>query len=236
MSYPLSMGRRVRTAGFLLLALGAALAVPAGAIASPADVAATRTYIQANYALVQAGASRLPTSIAAYHGVLGQVRRECPTAAAASPQDEESTQLSNEVIGAMVLAAGRPDLPAIHTFIRVAGGLRWSSRALTNAVHGYVNQLKAVSALASPNLCGDVKAWAASGFHALPASTVRFDAVFMPNWVALGLLPAQLTAYERPEERALLSRSNQLEMRLTNAEAAAVETWGEIMNELVLNP
>jgi len=219
-----------------LVAVTSIAATAACALASPADVASTRTYIQANYALVQAGAKRIPVFETALRGVVHRIRLECPGAAATSPQDAESTQLSDEVIGAMVLAAAHADLPAIHAFIRVAGRLRWSDRALTSAVHGYVSQLEAGSALAAPNVCGDIKAWAASGFHTLPASTVQFDRVFMPNWVALGELPARLAAYESPAVRALLNRSNQLEVRLTDFEAAAVETWGEIMNELVLNP
>ncbi len=43
--------------------------------------------------------------------------------------------------------------------------------------------------LSAPNVCAEVKAWAADGFHTLPASTVAFVAKFMPAWVALGYLP-----------------------------------------------
>ena len=99
-----------------------------------------------------------------------------------------------------------------------------------------MGKLKTLSTLAAPELCADVRAWAANGFQTLPASTVRFDQRFMPAWVALGELPASLAAYESPAEGALVRRSNQLEAQLTDGEARAVESWGRIMNALVLNP
>lgn len=208
----------------------------APALAGPADVSTTRSYVQANYALVQYGAARLGTAQALIDGVLYKAKGVCPQAAANSPQNPESTQLSNEVIGAMVLAAIHAAAPEINGFLRVAGRSHWSNQALTRKIHGYAAKLKAMSALAPPNLCGDVKAWAASGFHKLPASTVRFDQQFMPNWVALGELPALLKRYASADTKALLSRTNKLELRITDFEANQVETWGKIMETLVLYP
>ena len=80
----------------------------AQALASPADVSTSRTYIQANYALVQFSATRLGTAQTLLEGVLYKVKSLCPDAGAQSPQDPESTQMSNEVIGAMVIAAIHP--------------------------------------------------------------------------------------------------------------------------------
>jgi hypothetical protein len=137
----------------------------------------------------------------------------------------------------MVLTAYHTDVPAGERFIRAAGGLRWSNHALTSAVQSYVGKIKVLNKLAPPSVCADVRAWVSSGYRTLPASTVRFDQEFMPNWVALGELPAQLGPYERPSEKAVLSRSNKLESQLTEFEAEdGVETWGQIMDALVLKP
>ena len=159
-------------------------------------------------------------------------------AAAASPQNPDSTQLSNELIGAMVLSAYRTDVSAGTNFIRVAKGLRWSNHRLTNAIQSYVGKLKVLSTLAIPNVCADVRAWVAGDYRTLPASTVRFDQQFMPNWVAVGELPAQLLApSERPDQQAVLRRTSQFEAQLTEFEAEdGVETWSRIMNTLVLLP
>jgi hypothetical protein len=224
------------------LALVATLAVvaliPASALADGADVAVTRAYIQANYRLVQAAAAKIVPIEGALRGVLGRVRSECPMAAALSPQDTDSEQLSNEVIGAMVTAAvPLVEVRASREFVRIAGRLRWSDRALTRTVHAYASKAKRLAALAPPKLCSDVKSWAASGFQTLPASTVVFAPAFMSIWIAPGELPAALARYETPEEGPLLRRTRQLEQEFTEMEArAGVKTWGEIMETLALLP
>jgi hypothetical protein len=220
----------------LLVALAGLAAAPAAALASSTDVSATQAYLQANYALVSVARSHLATSEAGPLHVLAQVKRECPGVGAGSPQDPESTQMSDEVIGAMVYSSAPPDRRAMQTFVRAVAGLHWSSRGLTNAVRSYAGDLKTFLSLPEPNLCADVRAWASSGFHTLPASTVAFVGKFMPSWVALGLVPKQLAQFETPSGRALAGRANAAETAITNAEARAVEHWGDIMNALVIYP
>jgi hypothetical protein len=224
------------------LALLATLAVvalgPASALAGGGDVASTKAYIQANYRLVQATTSKIGPIEATLRSVRSQIRRECPMAAAGSPQNPDSEQLSNEVIGTMVTAAVHlVEVPASREFVRIAGRLTWSDRALTRTVHAYVSKAKGLVALAQPKLCSDVRSWAASGFRTLPASTVSFAPRFMSIWIAPGELPTALARYETPEERSLLRRTKQLEAKFTEMEArAGVETWGEIMDTLALLP
>jgi hypothetical protein len=225
--------------GGRVLLLTTVLGLAAGqapALAAQPDVAATRAYIQANYALVQSAGSRLTSARAAYRDVLRRVRGACPGAAANSPQNGESTQLSYEVIGAMVIAAIHTNLPAINAFVRAAEGSRWSNRRLTSTVHAYASKVRTMATLGSPDLCGDVKAWVASGFQTLSPRTVSFDQRFVPAWVALGELPSGLAPYERPDERALLQRTSRLEMSLSNFEAEAVESYSELMNALGVLP
>lgn len=226
----------------LALALFATLAVvvlaPTTALAGQGDVAATREYIQANYRLVQAAVSKIAPIEATLRDVRSKIGRECPMAAAGSPQDPDSEQLSNEVIGAMVTAAVHlVEVPASLKFVRLAGQLTWSDGAITRAVHAYVSKAKALVVLAQPKLCSDIESWAASGFRTLPASTVSFAPRFMSIWIAPGELPAALARYETAEERPLLRRTHQLEQKFAEMEArAGVETWAEIMNTLVLQP
>jgi hypothetical protein len=227
---------RERVLLLLLPALAGVAICPASASADAADVATTQTYVQANYAALRVVMSHLAASEAGPLHVLAQVRRECPGAGTGSPQDPESTQMSDEVIGAMVISAAQPNLQAIRTFVRAAGGLSWSNRGLTRAIRTYVGDWKTILGLPAPNLCGDVKAWAASGFHTLPASTVAFVGRFMPAWVGAGYLPAQLSGYENAATRALANRSVALEEKVSEAEARAVAHWGEIMDTLELWP
>ena len=220
----------------LLAALAGLAVAPSAALAGSGDAAATQSYLQANYALVRVARSHLASSEAGPLHVLAQVQRECPKAGAGSPQDPESTQMSDEVIGAMVFSAYPPDRQAMQAFVRAVSGLHWSNRGLTNAIRGYTGDLKTFLSLSAPNLCGDVRAWAASGFHTLPATTVAFVGKFMPAWVALGYLPKQLAQFESASGKSLARRANGAEVALTDGEARAVEHWGAIMNALVINP
>jgi hypothetical protein len=210
--------------------------VPTAAQAAAGNAAATQAYLHANYALVRFARSHLATSEAEPLRVLAQVRQECPLAGAHSPQSPESTEVSNEIIGAMVISAAQPDVQAIGAFIRSVSGLHWSSRGLTSAVRTYASDLKTILALGMPNLCADVKAWAADGYRALPASIATFSSKFMPAWVALGYLPKQLAASESSADRALARRCEPLEELLTEGEARAVAHYGEIMNTLEISP
>jgi hypothetical protein len=192
--------------------------------------------VQADLALVLAAKAHLRAAEAAPLKVLGQVRRECPGAAAGSPQDPESTQMSNEVIGAMVLSAYRLDLPAIQRFIARTSRLTWSDGRLRRAVRAYDAHLRVLVRLHPPQLCADVRAWVAGSYRALPASTVSFDRQFMPAWVAIGMLPGGLKAHLSPQDGSAFARAQAIEVEITDAEARAVESWGKIMNELGLEP
>jgi hypothetical protein len=218
----------------IVVALGLA---PTPALAGSGDVAATHAYIRANYALVQTARTNLGTSEAALTSLLSGVRRECPNAAAESPQDHNSEQLSNEVVLAMRIAATHPDLRAIGNYTRAVKGIRWSNHTLTSTIQSYVSGLKTLATLPAPNLCADIKAWAVGGFHTLSASTIQLDGQFETANQAAGELPALLLApYARPQERGILRRTSQLEVQLGDAEARAVETYSQIMDALHLNP
>lgn len=218
----------------VLLACAALLGTPSTASAS--DAGATQSYLEANLALVRVADAHLRNSEAAPVRILEGVRRECPGAGAGSPENADSTQMSDAVIGAMVLDAARPDMPQIRAFVRTASSLRWSGASVTADVHAYVAKLRTLLALSAPNLCAEVRSWGADGFTALPAATVSFVGRFMPAWVALGYVPHALAAYETASSRALAGAAARVENLLTEAEARAVVHWGNIMETLELNP
>lgn len=209
---------------------------PAVAPAAASDAPPAAAYVQADYRLVQFSAARIGVGESAIAGVLGRLRGECPGAAAQSPQNAESTQLSNEVIGAMVTSAIARDRPAIHEFLRVAAGLHFGSRAAARAVRAYVGNLRALAALTPPNVCADVRAWAAGGFHALAPSTLAFAPRFMEVWVAVGEIPSALTLLETGRARGLARLAGSFETQISDFESREVEKWGQIMNVLALNP
>jgi len=220
-----------------LIALALALlSAPCSALAASPNAASTGAYLRADYRMVRAGVSSIPRVQAALQGVLAGVRRECPLAAAGSPQDAQSTELSDEVIGALVTAVFAQNRSAASAFAAAATGLRWSEAALTQTIRSYVQKVSTLLALPSPNLCGDVRAWAASGFRTLPAGTLAFAPRFMSAWVALGELPPRIARYVAASQRPLLATTLALEERFLSLESREVETYNETMNALALWP
>jgi hypothetical protein len=219
-------------ATFAILGVGG----PSVAAADSADVASTQAYLQTNYTLMRYFTAHIPAAKAEIASVLTGVRRECPLAAAGSPQDADSEQLSNEVVGTMVTTVVQHNLPATLSAIRATESLHWSNGALDRTVHAYLAKAKALTTLAVPGLCADVRAWAASGFKSLPASTATFSPHFLSWWVAPGDQPPALRHYESSQDAGLAHRTTKLEEQWTQFEADEVETWGEIMNALVLQP
>lgn len=210
---------------------------PAPASASQGDVTATRAYVRADYTLVQTAKVNLETSEAALQKLRRRIAAECPRAAAGSPQNADSEQLSNELVGAMTLVAIQPDKRAVAAFASTVGRLRWSNATLTRKVHTYARRLETLSTLPAPDVCADVRAWAAGHYQALPASTLSFDSRYSKVEVAVGEVPARLLApSEQADERPMLARAQRIEGRLSEAEANAVYTWGHIMESLALNP
>jgi hypothetical protein len=226
----------IAAAASLAIAAIAGLGTAASSAAASSDTAATQAYVQAGYQALRVGIAHLATSKAAPLHVLANVQRECPRVGAQSPEDAESTQMSNDVIGAIVLSAYAPDTQAIKTFIHAVAGLSWSSPELTHEIRAYASDWKTLVSLPIPNLCSDVKAWGANGFGALPANISAFVGKFMPAWVAPGYMPAQLRRYESPATRALAARCSHFEEQITEVEVHAVAQYGEIMNALAVWP
>jgi hypothetical protein len=220
------------------LAMTLILAATSGpALAGSGDMAATRAYIQADYTLVRTARVNLATSEGDLQKLRRQIKAECPKAAAGSPQDTDSEQLSNELVGAMTIAAIQPDVKAVAAFAATVERLRWGNRQLMHKVRSYAGRLKTLSMLPAPNMCADIKAWVASDYRTLPASNISFDDRYYKVEVAVGEVPAKLLApSELPDERPVLAHAERIEGQLTEAEANAVYTWGHIMESLGLNP
>lgn len=226
----------IRRLALIPASLVALALAPAPAIATSADVSATQAYVRANYALVSSAHAKIGLADTILQSLLQRVRSECPKIAAGSPQDTDSEALTFELVGEMRLAATRPNAGAVAKFARAVAPLRWSNARLTQAVRSYSRQLRKQSLLAVPDVCAEVRAWVASGFHALPEGTRRFN-LALPDYVGMGMLPSALIApFVTSGQRSVLQRTRHLEDDIIEFESFAVETWGQIMDELALNP
>jgi hypothetical protein len=220
-----------------LVTLACTLAPGAGPVfAAGGDAGATHAYLVADHALVRTATAHFGVARAAFASLLHRLRSECPGAASESPQDEESTQLSNELIGAMVTSAYHPDRAHISAFIAATRSLHWSSGSITRWVRAYDANLATLQTLAIPDVCRDVRAWVAGGYRSLPPATVAFDARFVPAWVSLGEMPPGLSRLVSGQDRGLFNDTRQGEQQVTDFEASAVETYRLGMNAVALNP
>ncbi len=228
----------MRLDALLLVAAPALLALTgacATAQASATDVASTRAYLDANYKLLQAAATHATAAEARLREMLIQVRGECPNVAFESPQNQDSKELSNEVIGVMVLNVYHLDLPAVRRFMRASARLSWTDARLTHAVRRYVGKLGSLARISIPSVCADVRSWVMSSFQTLAPATTLFDAEFFPVWVGVGELPAALGPFERPDEGATIRRIDAIKSELADREARAVVWWGKITAAIGLN-
>jgi hypothetical protein len=220
------------------LLVGVALATtPTSALAKPADVATTRRLALATDALVRAASPDVARGLAAVKRYAMQTAAQCPGVALESPQNHDSEQLSNELVGAMTAAGYHTAAAPIATFAHAVAGLHWSNPRLTRAVRTLARKLQGLSTLAVPNLCGDIQAWVTSRYATLPASTVQFDQRYSAVELEAEETPLIIslaTPYASPIDFTVLRHVERLEAKLAEAEAHAVEYYVHLMNALDL--
>jgi hypothetical protein len=228
--------RQLWVSVFVVLAF---VLVPSAALgASSGDAAATQALARATDTLVRAANPDIPKGLAAARRYAGKIAAGCPHAAAGSPQNGQSEQLDDELIGGMTIAGYNVAAAPIARFKRAVAGLHWSNGRLTRAVATFADKLQKLSTLALPNLCGDIQSWAASGYKTLPASTVPFVHHYLqvtPEAAEVPLIIQLVGPYATNADFPILRRVERLETRLGEAEAAAVETYSHVIITLELN-
>jgi hypothetical protein len=218
--------------------LAAVLAIgltPAGAAAAPRDVAATHSYLVAAYTALHTTVTKWSSVEAAIHKLDQRFRAECPNVGAGSPQNEEEQKLSYEVAGALWATGYRSQAKAVQAYVKTVGALKWSNPTLTRDAHRFTTELHEMATLKVPDLCGDVRAWAAGGFGAVPADTVRF--VRHVEALELKEVPRKLLApYVAPSDRGLMARDERLATQFEELEFTHGQNdWNELLEVLALN-
>lgn len=231
--------RRAFTRGTFaaLLAATGLMIAPSGTLASSRDVAETNALARATNTLVEAANPEVSRGLSAAKRYASSIARQCPNAAAGSPQNHESQQLDWEVIGAMTTVGYRVAAGPVAKFAHAVRGLHWSNSRLTRAVHRFTTKLYGLTRLATPDVCGDIRAWAASGYQTLPASTTSFVKRYLATTPEAEEVPSIINLsmpYATPADVPVLHRVEHLETRLGEAEAAAVESYSRLIMALEL--
>lgn len=208
---------------------------PASAPATPRDVASTHAYLKADYAVLHAVVTKWMSDEASVHRLALKIQAECPAVGSGSPQSDEEQKLSTEVIGALWATVYGENAKVIQRFAKAVSSLNWSSSAVARSVHDYTKGLRQMSALAVPDLCGDVRTWSAGGFKAAPASTELFDRHV--EAIEVKEVPQRLLApYEQASDKGLIARIQHLATRYGELEFSHGQTdWNTLLEALALN-
>jgi hypothetical protein len=222
----------VRKALIAALAASFVLANADGAAAS--DASATHAYIQANYALARGGVARIGAVQAKIEALNASLAQRCPGAGAGSPQTEASQPMAQEIVAAMWSIAYGTNGRAIATFVSTTTHLRWSNGEITRIVERYARSLHTLATLPVREICGDVHAWAGTGFTLAPRAVVELDQRAEAS--TLEPVPARLLApYERGSDASVLARTTALETKLEESEFSLGQSdWFQILGTLGL--
>ena len=118
--------------------------------------------------------------------------------------------MSQEIVDALYVSLLSPDRTGYDTAASALSRLRWSSGELTDLVHREGRKAGAIARLEAPDVCGDLKTWAASRYATLPAGvSVFFARIAATTQYHLGLpepVKRMLGRYEGPRDRSLQAR------------------------------
>lgn len=228
------MERRSGIVGIVVVALALGVA-PSAASASSQDVATTRSYVQAGYALAVKAEKLIGPALAQVSKYNAQLASECPNAAAGSPQNSESQYLSTEVAGALWSVGYKTGVGPARAFAKAVKSLQWSNPSITRMADLFTKELIELVTMPKPNLCADVKSWAASGFKTVAPSIVSYDK--HAENVELHEVPWRLLApYEQPSEQAMIARIKRVEIKLEEAEiVTGFKDWDDALETLGLS-
>jgi hypothetical protein len=218
----------------VIVAIG--LVPPAGAAAaSSRDVAATHAYLAADYAVLSAAVGKWSAVEANIARLDTRYRGECFHVGAGSPQSEEEQKLSLEAAGALWAAGYRANATAVKRFVAGVGHLTWSNPKVTRAARAQTKALHAMVTLEEPDLCGDVRTWAAGGYQAVSAHTDQYARHV--EAIEINRIPRRLLApYLQGSDVALAGRVERLNRRFEELEFVhGQDQWNKLLEVLSLN-
>jgi hypothetical protein len=203
--------------------------------ASNADITTTHKALASAYKGLHAVVSTWPREEASFHQLDRKFAAECPDVGMGSPQNEPEQKLSYEVAGALWATGYHTDAKIAETSIREVRSSRWSSPSLTRRWHRYLRGLREMIALQVPDLCGDIRSWAASDYRTIPASTLQFDQHV--EAIDVEIPPAQLfTPYLQSSDRTLFAQVKHLFTRFEELEfVTGQREWIKLLEVVGLN-
>lgn len=237
-----SKGRAV--AGLILTAAALCGGVPS-ATASSSDAQATHAYLIAQYKLARALLHDATVARGRDSAAAARLARECPGVVSGMPQEPtlgtsapsprakgENARFSDQqqtIEEELTAAVGQPAEslygPAEEAYAAEVRGLSWNNPAIASALEAGITARLEGGSAAAPPFCADARAWAQSGYHALSAASREFQAsraARRSEQDAEFSLGALLKPYEDAADRALIRKTNAVELQLLAGAGALV--------------
>src|SRR5436190_4169356 len=211
-------------------------AAPSPAIAGPRDFAATHKAILAGYALARAGVATISIAKSNIESFNRKLARECPGVGTGTPENEASQPMSYEVAVALWSIGYGSAAGPINAFAKAVRPLRWTSPRINRFAHSLVTNLIALATIPLPDLCGDVRAWTASGFRTIPPHVIELNR--RVERLALPDIPWRLVApYIRVGDAGRVAYIKRAERKIAEAEfVIGQDEWYRVLNTLGLPP
>jgi len=209
---------------------------PSSAPASSRDVAATHTAIVAGYALARAGVATIPVAQSKIESFNRKLATECPGAGSGTPENEASQPMGHEVAVALWSLAYGSAAGPIKRFATAIRPLRWTSARVNSVARSLVANLTALATIPLPDLCGDVRAWKASGFTTVPPHVAelvrRVESLEVPE------IPWRLLSpYMRGGDARRVAYIRRAERKIAEAEFVKGQSdWYLVLQTLGLPP
>ncbi len=227
--------RRTRLA--LLVAVAVAFAsAPAQAQASAQDVASTHAAIVAGYALARAAVANIAIAQSKIQAYDRRLAAECPGAGRGALENESTDPMSHEVASALWSIAYSSVGGPIRRFASAVRGLRWTNARFTRTTRTLAANLTGLASIPLPDLCTDIRTWAAGGFASVPPRIVqlndRVERLEVPEvpW-------ALVTRYVQGGDATLLAYIRRAERKTTEAEfTIGQRDWYQVLQTVGLPP
>jgi hypothetical protein len=213
----------------------------------PDDPAATHTLLEAEYEFEKAISARVRGVDAAAASAAEALGRECKGVLHGAPDEsvieeegpsaswptlsgraqgerarsEQEKQTIDQEIDETIFAPAYRVLRAPYeAFIATTRGLTWSEPTINALVDQRTARLREDLAGSSLAVCAEMRTWAASGFHLLPAGSksLKEAGEVRDKQAVQGNLEALLRPYEGPAERAIVRRISALKERSSEQE------------------
>lgn len=222
-----------------VVAVGAIVALTAAGSShrDTADQSAADAFLRARLALLRSLTADLPAGNTSMTSFVAKVRAECPGALRGAPVNAgpdgssggftDQGMIALQGLEGLAIAQRSVDAAAVERFASTLRRLRWHDQRLTALVHTFSEIEMEQVKMHTPDLCAEIKAWAATGYRTLPQETPEPEAKHRPvlrrELAALGCssfgspehaVVAALRRYQRAGEQPTTRQVELAEFRL----------------------